>query len=74
MHQIAPNCTILKFFSGGMPPNTPNNAHGFAMRGMSLCDMQISKSQKKIIGPPTKSWLRPYIPSIFNSLSAEHCI
>ena len=35
-----------------MPPNPPNNAHGFAMRSMSLRDMQIWKSEKKILGPP----------------------
>ena len=35
-----------------MPPNPPTKAHGFAMRSMSLCDMQISKSEKKILGPP----------------------
>ena len=33
-----------------MPPNPPNKPHGFAMRSMSLRDMQISKSQKKILG------------------------
>ena len=31
-----------------MPPNPPNKAHVFAM----LRDMQISKSEKKILGPP----------------------
>ena len=35
-----------------MPPNPPNKAHGFAMRSMSLRDMQIPKSEKKILGPP----------------------
>ena len=35
-----------------MPPNPDNNGHGFAMRSMSLCDMQILKSEKKILGPP----------------------
>ena len=35
-----------------MPPNPPSNAHGFAMRSMSLRDMQIQKSEKKILGPP----------------------
>ena len=35
-----------------MPPNPPSNAHGFAMRSMSLCDMQIPKSEKKISWPP----------------------
>ena len=53
VHQNAPICTIIKnFLGGGMPPNPPNKAHGFAMRSMSLCDMQISKSEKKILGPP----------------------
>ena len=41
-----------KFSLGGMPPNPPSKAHGFAMRIMSLRDMQISKSEKKILGPP----------------------
>ena len=35
-----------------MPPNPPSNAHGFAMRSMSLRDMQIPKSEKKIAWPP----------------------
>ena len=44
-----------------MPPNPPSKAHGFAMRSMSLCDMQFSKSEKKILGPPpAKSWGRPW--------------
>ena len=44
-----------------MPQNPPSKAHGFAMRSMSLCDMQISKSEKKILGPPpAKSWGRPW--------------
>ena len=56
----APNCTVLKIFSGGMPPNPPSNAHGFAMRSMSLRDMQIPKSEKKNSWPPPpKSWGRP---------------
>ena len=47
-----------------MPPNLPSNAHGFAMRSMSIRDMQITKSQKKILGPPPpKSWGRPCICS-----------
>ena len=29
-----------------MPPNPPRKAHSFAMRSMSLCDMQISKTKK----------------------------
>ena len=35
-----------------MPPNPPSTAHGFAMRSMSLWDMQIPKSEKKISWPP----------------------
>ena len=35
-----------------MLPNPPSNAHGFAMRSMSLCDMQIHKSEKKFLLPP----------------------
>ena len=35
-----------------MPPNPPSNAHGFAMRSMSLRDMQIPKSEKKNSWPP----------------------
>ena len=35
-----------------MPPNPPDNAHGFAMRSMSLRDMQIPKSEKKNSWPP----------------------
>ena len=35
-----------------MPPNPPSNTHGFAMRSMSLRDMQIPKSEKNISWPP----------------------
>ena len=35
-----------------MPPNPPSNAHCFAMRSMSLRDMQIPISEKNILGPP----------------------
>ena len=43
-----------------MPPNPPSKAHGFAMRSMSLRDMQFSKSEKKNSWPPpAKSWGRP---------------
>ena len=38
-----------------MPPNPPSKAHGFAMHSMSLCDMQISKSEKTILAPPLKN-------------------
>ena len=51
-----------------MPPNPPSKAHGFAMRSMSLCDMQISKSEKKILAPPpAKSWGRPWFNRILVS-------
>ena len=43
---------LKKFSRGSMPPNPPSNAHGFAMRSMSLRDMQIPKSEKKISWPP----------------------
>ena len=49
IHQNAP---FNKIFSGSMPSNPPRKAHGFAMHSMSLRDMQISKSEKKIIAPP----------------------
>ena len=35
-----------------MPPNPPSNAHGSAMRSMSLRDMQIPKSEQKNSWPP----------------------
>ena len=55
VHQNAPNCTIFKYFlGGGHAPEPPIKAHGFAMRTISLRDMQISKSQKKIIAPPSQ--------------------
>ena len=38
-----------------MPPNPPSNAHGFAMRSMSLRDMQIPKSEEKNYCPPPPS-------------------
>ena len=53
--------SFKKFSRGSMPPNPPSNAHGFAMRSMSLRDMQTPKSEKKISWPPPppKSWGRP---------------
>ena len=61
IHQNAPNCTIYKNFLRGHAPEPPSIAYGFAMRSMSLRDMQISKSQKKkfLAPPPPKSWGRP---------------
>ena len=47
-HQIAPFIKPLE------PQNPPSKAHGFAMRSMSLRDMQISKSQKKFLPPPSQ--------------------
>ena len=35
-----------KFSRESMPPKPPSNAHGEAMRSMSLRDMQIPKSEK----------------------------
>ena len=35
-----------------MPLNPPSKVHGFAMRSMSLCDMQIPKSEQKNSWPP----------------------
>ena len=35
----------------GHTPKPPSKAHGFAMRSRSLCDVQISKSEKQSIGP-----------------------
>ena len=37
---------------GGHAPEPPSKAHGFTMRSMSLRDMQISKSEKKLLPPP----------------------
>ena len=55
-----------KISRGSMPPNPPSNAHGFAMRSMSLRDMQIPKSEKKFLAPPPpKSWGRPCIWLLF---------
>ena len=51
-----------KFSRGSMPPNPPSNAHGFAMRSMSLRDMQIPKSGKKILGPPPYKYDPPVRP------------
>ena len=49
MHQIAPNCTILKKIFGEACPETP------------LGKLQISKSEKFISWPPphVKSWDAP---------------
>ena len=50
-----------------MPPNPPSNAHGFAMRSMSLRDMQIPKSEKKI-------FLAPPLPNPGNAPAKSHTI
>ena len=42
---------LKKISRGSMPSNPSSNAHGLLMRSMSLCDMQISQSVKKILGP-----------------------
>ena len=54
-----------KFSRESMPPNPPSNAHGFAMRSMSLRDMQSSKSEKKILGPPLQILGTPLVLSIY---------
>ena len=55
IHQNAPNCTILKnIFWGRGCPRTPNQS-----AWLRRSDMQIFKSEKKILDPPAKSWLRP---------------
>ena len=48
IHQNAP---FIKKFFGGHAPEPPSKAHGF--------DVQIYKSQKKFLTPPSKSWGRP---------------
>ena len=48
-----------------MPPNPPSNAHGFAMRSMSLRDMQIPKSEKKNSWPPPSQILGTLLKSIY---------
>ena len=55
------------------PSPPPSKAHGFVMRSMSLRDMQISKSEKKIISPPpAKSWGRP---CVYNRIySSSFCL
>ena len=64
MHQIAP---FRKIFSGGsIHPNTPNKTR------MSLHDMQSSKSEKKFLPFPPKSWLvNGYAPEWGICLSAR---
>ena len=55
-----------------MPPNPPNKAHGFAMRSISLRDMQISKSEKKnSCPPPPCQILGTPLNSIFRVISTE---
>ena len=45
--------TFYKLFSGEHAPRTPlTKRMRFPMRSMSLCDMQISKSEKKNSWPP----------------------
>ena len=49
-HQIA---QFKKFFLGGIPPNPPSEAYGFA-----TC--KFPNLKKKFLAlPPPKSWLRP---------------
>ena len=49
--KYTPKRTKLHHFKKKFP-NPPSKAHGFALRSMSLRDMQISKSEKKFLGPP----------------------
>ena len=44
-----------------MPAKPPSKAHGFDMRSMSLRDMQISKSEKKILAPPSQILATPLL-------------
>ena len=60
-HQIAP----LKKNLGEHALEPPSKAHGFAMRCMSLRDMQISKSEEKNSCPPSQTLATP-LPSIPN--------
>ena len=46
-HQIAP----FKIFFQGAYPQTPLAKRMAAMHSMSLCDVQISKSEKKLLPP-----------------------
>ena len=39
-------------WASGVPQSGLRSVSGFAMRSMSLRDMQISKSEKKILAPP----------------------
>ena len=51
---IHQNVPFLKIFSGGMPPNPPSKAYGFAMR-------KFPNRNKKNLAPPPKSWGHPCI-------------
>ena len=55
-----------------MPPNPPSNAHGFAMRSMSLRGMQIPKSEKKNSCPPPSQILGT--PLVVPSHNYNMCI
>ena len=57
-----------------MPPNPPSKAHDFAMRSMSLRDMQISKSEKinSWRPPPAKSWGRPCVTANITQTPTQH--
>ena len=60
IRQNASNCTILKIFLGGMPPNPLAMRLASPRAACRFSDMQIFKSQKKyFLPPPPKSWLRP---------------
>ena len=75
MHHNAPNCTIYKnFLGGGMPSNPPSKAHGYAMRSMSRRDMQIFKSQKKILAPPSQILGTPLISTSKYKCSSDFIV
>ena len=62
---------LKKISRWGMPPNSPSKAHGFAMHSMSLRDMQIFKSEKKIVAPPPCQVLETPLQSITSFKSGE---
>ena len=67
--KYTPKRTKLHHFKknshGGMPPNPPSKAHGFA-----TC--KFPNLKKKICPPPPKSWLRPcYVHNNYMHISAE---
>ena len=67
--KVSNNVLISSIYNsplGEHAPESPSNAHGFAMRKMSLCDMQIPKSKKNIFAPPLPN--PGYAPDAFIDL------